>query len=111
MPGFVDNPYKYMKHSSVFVLSSRWEGLPTVLIEALALGLPVVSTDCPSGPAEILEGGKWGKLVPVGSPEALANAILEALNDERGKGMQRAKEFSLDRIVNKYVALIQELEQ
>ncbi|ACI16973.1 glycosyl transferase family 1 [Coprothermobacter proteolyticus DSM 5265] len=111
MPGFVDNPYKYMKHSSVFVLSSRWEGLPTVLIEALALGLPVVSTDCPSGPAEILEGGKWGKLVPVGSPEALANAILEALNDERGKGAERAKEFSLDRIVDQYVALIKELEQ
>ena len=107
MPGFVDNPYKYMKHSSVFVLSSRWEGLPTVLIEALALGLPVVSTDCPSGPAEILEGGKWGKLVPVGSPEALANAILEALNDERGKGMQRAKEFSLDKIVDQYCKLIQ----
>ena len=111
MPGFVDNPYKYMKHSSVFVLSSRWEGLPTVLIEALALGLPVVSTDCPSGPAEILEGGKWGRLVPVGSPEALANAILEALNDERGKGVERAKEFSLDRIVDQYVALIKELEQ
>jgi len=110
MPGFVDNPYKYMKHSSVFVLSSRWEGLPTVLIEALALGLPVVSTDCPSGPAEILEGGKWGRLVPVGTPEALANAILEALNDERGKGAERAKEFSLDRIVDQYVALIQELE-
>jgi len=111
MPGFVDNPYKYMKHSSVFVLSSRWEGLPTVLIEALALGLPVVSTDCPSGPAEILEGGKWGRLVPVGNHEALANAILEALNDERGKGVERAKEFSLDRIVDQYVALIKELEQ
>jgi len=111
MPGFVDNPYKYMKHSSVFVLSSRWEGLPTVLIEALALGLPVVSTDCPSGPAEILEGGKWGRLVPVRNHEALANAILEALNDERGKGAERAKEFSLDRIVDQYVALIKELEQ
>jgi len=111
MPGFVDNPYKYMKHSSVFVLSSRWEGLPTVLIEAIALGLPVVSTDCPSGPAEILEGGKWGRLVPVRNHEALANAILEALNDERGKGAERAKEFSLDRIVDQYVALIKELEQ
>jgi len=110
MPGFVDNPYKYMKRSSVFVLSSRWEGLPTVLIEALALGLPVVSTDCPSGPAEILEGGKWGRLVPVRNHEALANAILEALNDERGKGVERAKEFSLDKIVDQYVALIKELE-
>jgi len=111
MPGFVDNPYKYMKRSSVFVLSSRWEGLPTVLVEALALGLPVVSTDCPSGPAEILENGKWGRLVPVGAPKALADAILAAMNDERGKGVERAKEFSLDKIVNQYVALIKELER
>jgi len=111
MPGFVDNPYKYMKRSSVFVLSSRWEGLPTVLVEALALGLPVVSTDCPSGPAEILENGKWGRLVPVGDPKALADAILVAMNDERGKGVERAKEFSLDKIVDQYVALIKELER
>ena len=58
MPGFVEIPYKYMKHSSVFVLSSRWEGFGNVLAEALALGLPVVSADCPTGPAEILEGSK-----------------------------------------------------
>jgi len=111
MPGFVDNPYKYMKHSSVFVLSSKWEGLPTVLIEALALGLPVVSTDCPSGPAEILGNGKWGRLVPVGNPKALADAILAAINDERGKGVERAQEFSLDKMVDQYVALITELER
>ena len=109
MPGFVDNPYKYMKHSSVFVLSSRWEGFGNVLAEALALGLPVVSTDCPSGPAEILEGGKWGRLVPVGNHEALANAILEALNDERDKGVERAQEFSLDKIVDQYVDLLNEV--
>lgn len=66
LPGFVPNPYAYMKRAAVFVLSSRWEGLPTVLIEALALGTTVVATDCPSGPAEILEGGHWGRLVPVG---------------------------------------------
>ena len=110
MPGFVDNPYKYMKNSSVFVLSSRWEGLPTVLIEALALGVPVVSTDCPSGPAEILENGKWGRLVPVGDPKALAEAIVEAMNDERGKGVERAMDFKLDKIVNQYVKLIQETD-
>ena len=109
MPGFVDNPYKYMKHSSVFVLSSRWKGFGNVLAEALALGLPVVSTDCPSGPAEILEGGKWGRLLPVGNHEALANAILEALNDERDKGVERAKEFSLDGIVDKYIDLLNEV--
>ncbi|MGQ9488913.1 MAG: glycosyltransferase, partial [Armatimonadota bacterium] len=66
LPGFVQNPYAYMKHSAVFVLSSRWEGLPTVLIEALAVGTPVVATNCPSGPAEILDGGRIGALVEVG---------------------------------------------
>jgi len=79
MPGFVVNPYAYMKRASVFVLSSRWEGLPSVLIEALACGCSVVSTDCPSGPAEILEGGRWGRLVPPGDPDALASEILAAL--------------------------------
>ncbi len=75
LPGFVDNPYNYMKRAAVFVLSSRWEGLPTVLIEALALGTLVVSTNCPSGPAEILQGHKEF-LVPVGDANALARAIL-----------------------------------
>ncbi|HOL13815.1 MAG TPA: glycosyltransferase [Bacillota bacterium] len=111
MPGFVENPYKYMKSSAVFVLSSRWEGLPTVLIEALAVGVPVVSTNCPSGPAEILENGKWGRLVPVGDPKALADAIIEAMDDERGKGIERAKDFSLDKIVDQYLALIYEVEK
>jgi len=80
-----------------------------VLAEALALGLPVVSTDCPSGPAEILEGGKWGRLVPVGDPKALAEAILEAMNDERGKGIERAKEFTLDKIASQYLELVQSI--
>lgn len=79
MPGFVDNPYAYMAASSLFVLSSRREGLPTVLIEALATGVPVVSTDCPSGPVEILRGGELGALVPIEDPAALADAIVEAL--------------------------------
>jgi glycosyltransferase involved in cell wall biosynthesis len=76
MPGFVDNPYAYMRRSSLFVLSSAWEGLPTVLIEAMACGCQVISTNCPSGPEEILRGGHYGKLVPVGDAEALAKAIL-----------------------------------
>ena len=79
LPGFVDNPYKYMKRAAVFVLSSRWEGLPNVLIEALALGTPVVATDCPSGPREILEEGKWGRLVPPGDVNALADAVIATL--------------------------------
>jgi glycosyltransferase involved in cell wall biosynthesis len=78
-PGFVRNPYQYMHRAAVFVLSSRFEGLPTVLIEALACGCPVVSTDCPHGPREILEGGRWGRLVPVGDVEALASAIEQTL--------------------------------
>lgn len=80
MPGFVDNPFAYMAKSAVFVLSSRFEGLPTVLIEALASGARVVSTNCPSGPDEILAGGKYGKLVPVGDPSAMADAICETLS-------------------------------
>ena len=79
LPGFVRNPYNYMRAAGVFALSSRWEGLPTVLVEALACGTRVVSTDCPSGPAEILEHGKWGSLVPVGRPEVLAAAMGDAL--------------------------------
>ncbi|HAW53175.1 MAG TPA: glycosyl transferase, partial [Flavobacteriales bacterium] len=66
LPGFVRNPFAYMARASLFVLSSRWEGLPTVLIEALCCGTPVVATDCPSRPREILKDGKYGKLVPVG---------------------------------------------
>ena len=81
--GFVENPYSLMRRCSVFALSSRWEGLPTVLIEALACGTRVVSTDCPSGPTEILQGGALGKLVPISNPEALAIAITDALHQPR----------------------------
>lgn len=83
LPGFVDNPVSYMAASGVFALSSVREGLPTVLIEALATGVPVVSTDCESGPREILNGGALGSLVPVGDSEALGEAILSALQAER----------------------------
>jgi glycosyltransferase involved in cell wall biosynthesis len=79
LPGFVENPYPYMSRSALFVLSSIWEGSPNVLTEALALGVPVVATDCPSGPREILGGGRHGHLVPSGNPMALAKAMLETL--------------------------------
>ncbi len=79
MPGFVPEPFPYMARASIFVLSSAWEGSPNVLIEALAIGVPVVSTDCPSGPREILQGGKYGRLVPVGDSEALARAMFETI--------------------------------
>ena len=80
--GFVDNPYAWMAKADCFVLSSLWEGLPTVLIEALSLGVPIVSTDCPSGPREILQNGKYGKLVPMSDIEALADAIERTLSGE-----------------------------
>ena len=79
LPGFVQNPYAYMSKANVLVLSSLYEGLPTVLIEALAVGTPVVSTNCESGPAEILAQGKYGHLTPVGDSEAIAAAISSVL--------------------------------
>jgi glycosyltransferase involved in cell wall biosynthesis len=81
LPGFVANPYSWLARCSLFVLSSRWEGSPNVLKEALALGIPVVSTDCPSGPREILDNGRYGILVPMGNHEALATAILQTLEN------------------------------
>jgi glycosyltransferase involved in cell wall biosynthesis len=80
LPGFAPNPYSYMKRADAFLLSSAWEGLGNVLVESMALGRPVVSTDCPSGPREILRDGRLGPLVPVGDAEAMAGAILEVLN-------------------------------
>ncbi len=79
MPGFVSNPFSYMSKASVFALTSVCEGAPVVLMEALSLGVPVVSTDCPSGPGEILQNGRYGPLVPVGSSEMLAREILNTL--------------------------------
>ena len=79
-PGFTSNPFAYMAKARVFALSSTYEGLGMVLIEAMACGTPVVSTDCRYGPREILEGGKWGRLVPVGDWRGLARAIREALD-------------------------------
>jgi glycosyltransferase involved in cell wall biosynthesis len=83
-----------MHNAAVFVLSSGWEGLPTVLIEALACGAPVVSTRCPSGPEEILENGTWGELAPVGDVEALARAIERTLDNPGPDRGERARAFT-----------------
>jgi glycosyltransferase involved in cell wall biosynthesis len=80
LPGFVTEPYGYMAHADLFAFSSRWEGLGFVLIEALAVGTPVVSTDCPSGPREILADGRYGPLVPVDDVAAMAEAMIAALD-------------------------------
>lgn len=108
LPGFVEPPYPYLARASLFVLSSIWEGLSTVIIEALALGVPVVSTDCPSSPREILDNGRFGELVPVGDAEALADAILRALDTPHDPALlrERAKQFTVDNAVVNYLALL-----
>ncbi len=85
MPGFDGNPFPYMAACDAYVLSSRWEGLPNVLLQAAALGAPVVATDCRSGPAEIIERLGTGHLVPVGDAAALSGALARALAEGRGR--------------------------
>jgi glycosyltransferase involved in cell wall biosynthesis len=107
LPGFVENPYPYIVNGSVFVLSSLWEGLPTVLVEALYCGPPIVATDCPSGPREILQNGKFGRLVPVADPEALAGAIGEALDGKISRPpIESWQPYDLETVVDQYVDLL-----
>jgi glycosyltransferase involved in cell wall biosynthesis len=108
LPGFVKNPYPFLRNSSLFVLSSAWEGLPTVLIEAMALQTPIVSTDCPSGPREILENGRHGLLVPVGNAEALATAMETQLQSPMRSNADAWRPYSQERAVNAYMELIEE---
>ncbi|MEL6927023.1 MAG: glycosyltransferase [Cyanobacteria bacterium J06600_6] len=111
LPGFVSNPYAYMRHASCFVLSSRQEGLPTVLIEAMACGCPVVSTDCPSGPDEILAGGTYGILAPVKDSAALGRGMLATLENPTASETlkKRANQYSTAKTVGTYVSLLEEL--
>ena len=108
MPGYIENPYPYFKNASVFVLSSAWEGLPNVLIEAMACGCPVVATECPSGPDEILDNGRIGHLVAVGDAASLAQAIEQSITSPSPKEIfiERAKEYSFENSIDGYKAVL-----
>ena len=108
LPGFVNNPYAFMSKASVLAMSSVCEGFGNVIAEALACGTPVVSTDCPSGPSEILEYGKYGTLVPLADPQALAEAILTTLTSATDSEAlrQRAKTFSIETAVDSYLEIL-----
>jgi glycosyltransferase involved in cell wall biosynthesis len=108
LPGFVENPFAYLAKARLFVLSSAREGFGLVLVEALACGCPVVSTDCRSGPAEILKNGRYGRLVPVGDPGAMAAAIDHALSTSchPARLKRRAADFAVERIACKYLKIL-----
>lgn len=113
LPGFVENPFPYMGRADLFALSSDWEGLPNALIEAMACGLPVVSTDCPNGPREILGSstrgcGHVGTLTAPNDPEGLARAILTELATHRDREVlqRQARRFNTDRAVRAYLDLV-----
>lgn len=108
LPGYVADPYPWMARAAVFVLSSAFEGFGNVLPEALACGCPVVSTNCPSGPAEILDGGRFGRLVPVGDERAMADAITATLDDPPNPAVlrRRAADFSVERAIDQYHELV-----
>jgi len=107
--GYEPNPYKYMKNSDVFVLSSEWEGFGNVIVEAMACGAKVVSRDCYSGPAEILKNGEYGILIKENNPQELAKGIMMSIkkdNIERTKNIKRANKYSTKSTMYKYEQLI-----
>lgn len=104
--GFKKNPYPYYYYADVYVLSSRWEGFPNALLEALACGCKVVAVDCKSGPREILGDNEFGLLVPPEDPDALAKGIIEAINSEN-KSKDRAKDFDVKNVIKEYEKLFE----
>jgi glycosyltransferase involved in cell wall biosynthesis len=108
--GFVTNPFPYVRHARAFVLSSLYEGFGVVLVEAMACGTPVIATDCPFGPAEILDGGRFGRLVPVSDPRALARAMRDALVGARPSPAvltERAADFDVERAADRYLEVFE----
>jgi glycosyltransferase involved in cell wall biosynthesis len=112
--GFQKNPYMFLSHADLFVLSSNFEGFSVVILEAMACGTPVIATDCNSGPGEILQDGKYGFLVPVGDEQAISKGIVTLLKDRslREKfsrlARERTKDFSVDKIIKQYEHVIYE---
>lgn len=108
LPGFRDNPYPLMQAASLVVLSSRYEGSPNVLVEAMGLGTPVVATDCPSGPRELLQGGRLGPLVPVGDPGALAKAMIATLDSPPppDRLRQAVQQFNVEHSSREYLRVL-----
>ena len=117
LAGFQENPYTWMKQADLFVSSSRFEGFCRVLAEAQALGTPVVSTDCPDGPAEVLQNGESGILVENENADALANGIMSLINDKTkmqefsAKGMERVEEFSFRNTIGSFENILMEIYQ
>lgn len=107
LPGFISNPFPWIKRAAVFVSSSLTEGCPNSLMQALACNTAIVSTDCIGGSAEILQDGYWGKLVPVSDADAMANAILATLNSkEKASSVPRANDFTLAKIAAEYLQVL-----
>jgi glycosyltransferase involved in cell wall biosynthesis len=108
MPGFAENPFAAVARARVFVLSSCTEGLPNALVQALALGARIVATDCPSGPREILQDGRFGRLVPVSDVDGLARAVIAALQDPAPSIPEEAiGPFRVDDVSRQYLALLE----
>ena len=106
--GFKKNPFRFMKQADLFVLASEYEGLPNVLVQAMALGTRIVSTDCRTGPAEILCNGKFGRLVPVGDEELLASAMQESLQKPRESAGQiyALERYGASKATADYLAIV-----
>jgi len=107
MPGYVQNIFEYFEAADLFVLSSNWEGFGLVVVEALSAGKPVVTTDCPYGPREILDDGHYGEIVPVGDSLGMAEAIDRTLANPPSRQLlqNRAEEFDAEKVVEKYARL------